>query len=117
MSAGAYIDSIYENDLGNGFAIRVQPETVTVWNPAGAAALVPGNPSAQVSSGGRSIGVNARLARFSWVGVAPTGYSQDGVITVPILTKAAYDALVKNTPYPYLGGQLNLVGKTAETIR
>lgn len=117
MSSGDFIDSIYENDLGNPFSIRVQLETITTWNPAGTGTLTAGNPSAQVSGGGRSIGVNARLARFTWSGAPPTGYSANGVITVPILTKDAYDALVKNTNYAYQGGTLNLVGKTPETIR
>jgi hypothetical protein len=117
MSSGVFSDNIYVADNGVAFTIRTQVETAAAWNPNGTGAPVAGNPSAQVSKGKRSIGVNARMARFKWSGTPPAAYKQDGIIALPILTQAAYTALVKNTNYAYLGGTLNLVGKTPEFIR
>ena len=117
MSAGAFIDSVYETNGGDGYAIRIQPETITTWNPISAAVAVAGQPSAQVSKGRRTIGINARLARFRWTGAVPTGYQTDGIVTVPVLTQAAWEALVKATDYQYLGNTVRLVGKTPEAIR
>ena len=117
MSAGAFNDGIYVTNGGLVTTARIQPETITTWNPAGVGPVLPGQPSAQVSRSQRSIGINARKARFKWNGAPPAGYLANSVITLPILTKAAFDALVKATAYAYLGGTLNLVGKTDEKIR
>jgi len=70
-----------------------------------------------VSKGRRAIGINARIARFRWKNVVPDGYEPNGIITLPILTKTAFDALAKQTDYAYQGSPLNLVGKSGETIR
>lgn len=120
MSAGSFTDKVYVTNAGFVTSVRVQPETITAWNPNGAGSIIPGSPSAHVSGGRNKIGINCRKARFRWVGtppVAPTGYLNNGIITLPMLTQSAYDALVKNVDYPYLGTGLNLVGKTDEKIR
>lgn len=117
MSQGKFQDAVYVDDLGNAHSIRIQPETINPWNTNGAGTIAPGTPSAKVSSSKRSIGVNARTARFKWVGTPPAGYDANGILQFPILTKAKFDALVKNLDYPYLTSGLNLVGKTNESIR
>lgn len=117
MSAGAFIDAIYLTDTGTATTIRVQPETVTTWNPEGAGTIAAGTPSAQSSQSKRSIGINARTASFKFTGAAPAGYLTGGTIKLPILTKEAFDVLVKATSYAYLGGTLNLVGKSPEVIK
>lgn len=117
MSSGAFIDAIYLTDFALPTSIRVQPETITTWNAEGAGTIAPGTPSAQSSQSKKSIGINARTASFKFTGTAPTGYLTGGTIKLPILTKEAWDALVKNTSYAYLGGTLNLVGKSAEVIK
>jgi len=117
MSSGNFTDAKYVDEFSVVHPIRIQPETITAWNPNGAGTIVPGTPSAQVSQSHRALGVNARLCRFKWVGTPPAGYATNAIITLPILTKAAYDNLVKGVDYPYLGTGLNLVGKTPETIK
>lgn len=117
MSAGKFIDSKYQTDGDTVVPIRIQPETVTTWNPVPAAAVAAGYPSAAVSKGRREVGIQARLARFKWKGAVPEGYDPNGILTIPILTLAALNNLVKNTDYTYLGNTVNLVGKTKETIR
>lgn len=117
MSTGKFVDAIYETDAGTDVSIRVQPETITAWNPVGAGTPTPGYPSAQVSQGKRALGINARTARFKWAAAPGGGYDPNGIITLPIFTKAAYDNLVKGIDYAYGTTGLNLVGKTAETIK
>lgn len=117
MSAGKFIDSVYSTDSGTMVPIRIQPETVTAWNPVAAGPVQAGLPSAAIGKGRRELGINARLARFKWKGAVPDGYDPNGIITVPILTLTALNNLVKNTDYQYLGNTVNLVGKTKEAIR
>lgn len=119
MSAGAFIDSFYEASDDNGgetWQIRVQPETVTAWNPAATGPAL-ANVSVNVGGSRRRNGIHARTARFRWQGAPPSGYLANGIITLPILTSAAYSALVKGTDYAYLAGNLRLVGKSPETFR
>lgn len=120
MSAGKFVDQTYSTDGGLLCPIRVQPETVTAWNILPVGAVAPGTPSARATGGRNKAGINARIARFRWSGsppAAPTGYDPNGIITLPILTNAAFQTLVKNTSYAYLGAALNLVGKTSEKVR
>lgn len=118
MSAGKFQDRIYVTNSDAVYSIRVQPETITPWNENGTGSILPGSPSVAVSKGRRTIGINARVARFRWVGTsAPAGYDPSGIITVPILTRAAFQALTKGISYPYLTGGLELVGKSEEAIR
>lgn len=126
MSAGAYSRSRYEDNQGNVWKIRVQPETeglivdgVTNTPPAGA--FTPGFPSAQVSRGRNSIGVNARLCRIKFAATAPTGYDPNGTISLPVLTQAAQSAFVPDAVGTYtLGGTdhaIVVVGTTPEKIK
>lgn len=126
MSAGPYIYRGYEANDGQIFPIRVQPETISleiagVVNTAGALAGTPGLPSVNISKGRRSNGVNARLVRFKFAtGSVPPGYKANGVLTLPILKKATYDALSKGATgtYTLLGNAYSIeyVGKTPETV-
>jgi len=116
MSAGRFTFGVYNSDGGVSYPFQFQAETITTWNPAAAGVPVANTPSAVVSKGKRSRGVNARTARFRWSGSVPEGYEPAGIIRLPIFTKNAWDALAKNTDYAYLGNTLRLVGKTNETI-
>jgi hypothetical protein len=117
MSSGAFVESIYQTDDGTPYIIRVQPETIAgAWNPAGT-----GTPATTISvkatGSHRALGIHARVARFRWAGTPPAGYKAGSTITLPILTKTAFDNLKKAVDYPYLGVGLNLVGKTNEAIK
>lgn len=126
MSAGEFANSKYESNGGLIFPIKIQPETLGLLinsvtnaeptNPVGA-----GLPSAKVSGSRRSIGVNVRKVRFRFTGAIPDGYlAVGGVLTLPVLTSAAYDAYQKSTDGTYtLNGTaypVEFVGKTPETI-
>lgn len=117
MSAGKFQTSVYVTDKGLVTTIRHQPETIQTWNPVATGTPVTGAPSAKVGSGRRTVGINARLARFKWSGNVPVGYDPGGVITLPIFTKAAFDAFIKTISYPYLGGGLEFTGDTPEKTR
>ncbi len=126
MSAGAYSRSRYEDNQGNIWKIRVQPETEAleiggVTNAPPAGAFTPGFPSAQVGSGRQSIGVNARLCRIKFTSTAPTGYDPNGTIALPVLTQAAQVAFVADAVGTYtLAGTAHavvVVGTTPEKIK
>lgn len=125
MSAGAFIDSVYSTDSGGLYPIRIQPETATlsingVANTAASGPVPAGVPSAQVSRGRRSHGVNARLVRIRFTGAVPPGYKPEGTITLPVLAQAVYAQYAKTQTgtYTLLGVDYDIafVGKTPETI-
>lgn len=126
MSAGSFNRSRYEDDNGNIWRLRVQPETegltiATVANAPPAGATTPGFPSAQVSSGRRTIGVNTRLCRIQFTNTIPSGYDPNGTITLPILSLAAKAAYAIDATGTYtLDGtayDVVIVGLTPETIK
>lgn len=121
MSAGRFVRTRYETARGNIHPIRVQPETL-VLTIAGAtndapAGSVDGQGSARVSTGRRSLGINARLVRLAWSGSAPAGYDANGTITLPWLQELTFVALLPGATGTYLGAGVVLVGKTGESVR
>lgn len=125
MSAGSTILSVYDSDGGNSFNIRIQPETLTltlatVANAAGSGTPAAGLPSAKVSGGRRSIGVNARLIRIRFTGTLPPGYKMDGIIALPVLQQSVFNGYAKGQTGTYTLNTTDYdvvaVGKTPETI-
>lgn len=115
MSAGQFLRSFYQLDNGEVARARVQPETIAGFNAAPAGpATVPG--SARMGGGRRRFGINARFITAAWSGAAPTGYDADGVIRIPILTPASYNAIELGDTLTYLGGTLEVIGKTGEKV-
>lgn len=115
MSAGQFTRTFYQLDNGDIARARVQPETLAAFNPAAAGpATVPG--SARMGGGRRRFGINARFISATWTGSAPTGYDPDGVIRIPIMTPGAYNAISLGNSVAYLGGTLEVIGKTGEKV-
>lgn len=117
MSAGRYIRSTYQTDGGQIVPIRVQPETIAAFNAAPVGALSAGFPSAKVSKTRREIGIGARHVTLKWVGDVPSGYEPTGVLRVPVLTTAAYNAIALNSTVTYLGSSAVVISKTPESIK
>lgn len=126
MSAGSPILSVYEANAGGSFPIRIQPETLTltingVANAAGTGTPAAGTPSASVSRGRRTNGVNARLVRFKFTATLPPGYAMDRTLTLPILTPAVYNGIVRGQTGTYtLEGtayDIQVSGVTPESVR
>ena len=122
MSSGAFLEAFYETDNGDKVRIRTQPETAalviegtTNAIPAGPASA--GFPSAQVSKGRRSIGINARLVRIQFPpGGAPDGYDDRHAIALPWFQSSTFTALPPAGTGTYLSTVCNFVGKTPEKI-
>lgn len=121
MSAGVFTLSKYEADSGTVYSVRVQPETLAASVGGGANTAPTGNvtgePSAMVGGSRRSIGVHCRGVRIRFTGAAPEGYKPQGVIFIPILTEARYDAITRGATGTYLGAAVEVVGKVPEVIR
>lgn len=108
-------------DPSNYRAIRIQPETealivdgVTNAEPAGA---INSYPSARVSGGKRSIGVNARTVTVKFTGTPPTGYKADSPITLPWLDATTFGDISNGQEGTYLSTAIEVVGTSPETVR
>jgi len=127
MSAGDTTTSIYETNLGGFYKVRIQPETLTLTfnataNVAGAGPVPGGQPSAKVSGGRNSIGVNCRLVRLRFTTTVPPGYSGGkDTISLPCLTPGTFNTWVDDAVGTYtLNGtayDVQLVGRTPEKIK
>lgn len=118
MSEGAFVVSRYEMDDGNIISIRLQPETITTWNPAPASTVVAaGYPTAQVNKSKRAYGIGARFVNLTWETAPPTGYKPGGYVKVPVLTTEAYEGLVYGEIVEYLGVNARVAGKTSESVK
>lgn len=120
MSSGAFTRSKYEADDGTILAIRVQPETLLA-NIGGAntapAGAVNGLGSAKARGGRREIGVKARRVTVAFTATVPDNYKEGTLLQIPILTKTLYDSIGVNATGTYLGQPVEVVGKTAESVR
>jgi hypothetical protein len=72
---------------------------------------------AQVSKNKKSDGVGCRTVSIRWVGAAPDGYKPGEALTVPVMTAAAYNTYTPGTTGSYLGNQVVVIGRSAETAR
>lgn len=115
MSAGVFTRTRYEANNGDIFTARVQPETITAWNPAPAGAVTV-NIRANMTGGQRQNGMNARYVMGVWE-TAPAGYKAGGTVRVPVLTPAAFNAIQNDQVLAYLGGTFTVTGTTNEKRR
>ena len=126
MSAGGFVDAVYESNNGVFFPIKVQPETLTLTLDSQVNVSATGTPgidvpSAQVSKGRSSKGVNCRLVRIRTPATGgDANYVPRGIIALPVFTPAIF-ALYRRTQtgtYEINGTNIavQFVGKTAETI-
>lgn len=119
MSAGAFSTTRYQSDEGGIYGIRVQPETLDLTiggqtndPPAGA---IDQEGLARVSGGRRRIGIKARNVRIRFAGTPPAGYEDIGIITLPVLTQAFYNAIPRTGGTgTYLGAAIAVVGKSPQ---
>lgn len=118
MSSGSFLVSKYQCTKVDGAIvnIRVQPETLTLTldgteNDPPPGAIEAGYPSAQVSKGARSLGINARMAYVVFTGSPPAGYKAGSAIGLPILTTALWAKVGKGVTGTYN------VGGTPQPVR
>jgi hypothetical protein len=121
MSAGAFTISKYEcEETGGIHPIKIQPETLALelngTTNAAPTGAIDSAPSAQVSRGKRSIGINARTVTFKLT-AALSGYKQGSPITLPWLKSGtAFNALKRGQTGTYLATAVEVIGKSAEKV-
>jgi hypothetical protein len=100
--AGKFIIANYERDDGTIGPIRVQPETVTTWNVQATGAKTGYYIHARGSK--KAYGVHARSVTLTRAIGTGEAYNAATVnITVPILTKASWEALSAGQVLTYNG--------------
>jgi hypothetical protein len=116
MSSGNFVNSFYEANNGDIYAIRLQPETIdAAFNPA------PAGPAdqptrARVSGSRRGYGMFARMANFSrQVGTPPNAVSVG--LRLPILTPDAANELEPNDTISYQTNTWTFTSLTGEVKR
>lgn len=115
MSAGTFLDTFYETNGGDVWLARIQPETITGWNPAasGPATVLA---RANMTGGKRRNGVVARTVSLSFGDTPPTGYKANSIIRIPVMTQDAWENLVKGSTVSYLTGSARVAGKSPERV-
>lgn len=115
MSAGAFSSAGYAKNGGVViYPVRVQPETLTAWNPSAGNATA-GTPRIRVRQSRRSFGIYCRRISGVWT-TAPAGYKAGGSVTIPIMTEAAFGAIDLDEELVYLtGGLIRVTGKSSES--
>lgn len=112
---GPFTLSKYESDEGTIYPIKVQPETITTFNaePSGS---VTGKLFVKVSNHKRSYGISPRRVTLGIeVGTAPLQATK--YLTLPILSKASFDALVIGQTASYDGQSWKVQSKIKESGR
>lgn len=113
MSAGGFVGATYTLDGGSSLPARIQPETITSFNPDGTGTIIAGVGRIKLSSGRREFGVSPRTVTASWT-TAPAGYKAGGSVRIPIFTPTAFAAITLNQVLTYLGGTCKVTGKNPE---
>jgi hypothetical protein len=115
MSQGSFVIAKYETDQGDTRPVRVQPETIIAsTNPEGTGTLAGG--LIRVSGGKRKIGKKARSMTLKQnIGAPVNGYQATRTITLPVFTKAAFDALAIGQAVTYNAGTWVVTGASPES--
>lgn len=120
MSSGAFTLSKYEADNGDIHPIRLQPETLSA-NVGSANTAPTGTVTvslfASARKNKRAYGLGARTVRVKFTGSAPDDYEPNQILTIPVLTRTVFDAVVVGGTGTYLGSPIQIVGKSPESAR
>ncbi len=122
MSAGNFVLAKYESNAAKTFVVKTQPETEALSlagtvNASGVGTVDDGLPSAICSGSRKRIGVHCRTVSFKFTAApAAGGYEVGSRLTLPVLTKASWDAYVRGSAGVYLGAAIIRTGKADETI-
>lgn len=123
MSSGAFVSSKYQATSDNGggiYSVRLQPETLALTlggvTNAAPAGEVDKDTSAYVGGSTRRYGMHCAIVYLKF-NTAPTGYKQDVVIALPLLTTAIRAVVKRGVTGTYLGENVTVVGKRGEVAR
>lgn len=117
MSDGRFIIANYEREDGTNGPIRVQPETVTSWNPQAAGSRTGLFIRARGSK--RRYGTNARSVTIARSVGDGSGFNSGTVsLKIPVFTKAAWNDLNAGENVTYGGlSDWVVVGTNAEETK
>lgn len=121
MSAGKFtIDGKYEDEKGNIYPCRYQPETATATidgeqnqPPAGA---ITSDISVRLTTGARQFGITPRKVKLKFTGTKPTGYDGETVV-IPVLSKFWFALLTKGATGTYLGAPVKVLQTYSERVK
>lgn len=115
MSTGPFVSTFYETDDGDILLARVQPETITSFNP-GATGPATVEARAYMSGSRRRNGVQARYVSGRWVGDPPDDRDPCSIVRLPVFTPTAFSAIARGSTVAYNGGNIRIIGKTNERL-
>lgn len=119
----ALVSTVYETDSSPRLVVKANVEQSTidfrvdnagVNSPLSAVADL--DITAYMGAERTGYGIHARGVSIVWVGPAPTGYKQDGLIFIPMLRLVRYRRAMIGATGEYLGESVLVVGKRPETI-
>lgn len=115
MSQGSFIRARYASNAGVVHAIRVQPETVTSWNPQ-ASGEVNGKGTVKATPSRRKKGLFARYVVLSRKVGTDDGPFTGGTIQVriPIFTVTAWTGITEGSELEYQGVEFTVASKGEE---
>jgi hypothetical protein len=127
MSSGAFERSRYECTADSRiYRIRVQEETLEATfggtansapaAPAAGAAANKGTGSVRVG-GSNQLGIRARSVTIAWDTDPPDGYKEQGVVKIPVLTLAAWNAWTLDATGTYLETAATILGRQDEQVK
>lgn len=119
MSEGTFSIARYESDESTLYPVRVQPESITTWNPEASGTAL-GNFYFKATSNRRRYGHYARYVTLSRpVGDVDGPFTSSRVyVTVPVFTKTAFNTLNFGQDVAYRGvNNFEVTTKTPERIR
>lgn len=125
MSAGQFLRSKYQASYGDGsniHPIRIQPELLDVDFPS-LSNVEPDDPinnpiSAIASLGDNAVGLRPRYVtvKHNPLGSPIPGYATGSTIRLTILRPEVWDSIVVGDSIVYLGGDYEVISKTAENV-
>ncbi len=119
MSAGQFTQAKYQDDVGNVFKGRVQPETLALSINSTANANAGGAITAPVgikfTAGNGETGVKARKVGVRFTSTLPAGYSGADILYIPVMTPTAFAAYTIGQTGTYLGEPVEVLSRHGES--
>lgn len=123
MSAGNFTKTLYQDNQGNVYNCRVQPETLA-FQYNGATNTAPAGPAdvpvrARMTGSRRRSGCRARSVRVRFTDAVPDGYSVNQIIEIPILQQSIWQTMTadESAAGTYLTLPIEYMGKSDESVR
>lgn len=122
MSAGLFETGKYQDNQGNIYRCRVQPETKALVINSVANTYPSGDVDQRgrlrLRKGRREFGVHARFVTLRLPSSSPpAGYAAGGLVTVPLFQSAIFTEAESQTSATYLGVTCEIISATPEFVK